>query len=89
MLWTTLDQDGNLTIQANEPMEAYALKQWEKNLPFKRSTLKVQTGHLFDIKEITDILKTDIEGYKAWRESRRMSILLDEKTTADLNSLSV
>ena len=89
MLWATLDQDGNLTIQAGEPMEAYALKQWEKNLPFKRSTLKVETGHLFSIKEITDILKTDIEGYKKWREERRMAILLDDKTAADLKSLSV
>jgi hypothetical protein len=85
MLWTTMDNEGNLTIQADTPIEAYALIQWEKNLPFKRAKLTIETGRLFDIREIAAALNKDVKAFAEWKREREFQVVLtsDEVTTLD------
>ena len=78
MLWTTLDQDGNLTIQANEPIEAYALRQWEKQRAAGKAALKIETGKLFRLDQVLASLAVDAVTFKKALRDRADSTLVSD-----------
>ena len=73
MLWAKLDQDGNLTIQADVPIEAFALRQWEKQRQAGKAKLVIETGALFDMEILLRALGKDMKAFREWDSKRNLS----------------
>lgn len=82
MLWTKLDSDGTLTIQADEPIEAYALRQWEKQRVAGKASLKIETGIRVDIPHLVASLGMDIIAFRAWQAKCESSAIMSEADAA-------
>ena len=78
MLWTKLDADGTLLIQADEPIEAYALRQWEKQRVAGKATLKIETGVRVDLAAMTAALGKDIVDFREWKKKCETGGLLSK-----------
>ena len=79
MLWVKLDAEGALVIQADEPIEAYALRQWEKRRAAGKATLKIETGVRVDLTELTSAIGKDIAAFRAWKKKCEVAALLSEE----------
>ena len=80
MLWTKLDQDGDLTIQADVPIEAFALIQWEKQHKAGKAKLIIETGQPFDmdkiVKNFKDALGGDFVEFQKWMANRESGVVI-------------
>lgn len=81
MLWTKIDEDGNLTIQANEPIEAFALRQWEKARKTGHAKLIIETGTLFSLEKLLESMGKDLVEFKRYSAERKRSVLLTPEQT--------
>ena len=81
MLWVKIDVDGNLTIQADVPIEAYALRQWERQHKAGKATLKIETGQLFDMESLLQSVGKEVNEFKRWRQDRESKALLTDVKT--------
>lgn len=88
MLWAKLDQDGNLTIQADEPIEAYALQQWERQRAAGKAKLTIETGRLFTMEQLCAAMMKDAKSIAQWKRERGSAVLGTAADVADVNSLS-
>ena len=79
MLWAKLDEKGTLTVQANVPIEAFALQQWEKQRQAGKAKLQIETGALFDMEMLLRSVGKDVEEFKRWRLDREAKSVDVEK----------
>ena len=76
MLWAKLDEEGVMTIEASEPMEAFALRQWERLRKAGMASLVIRTGTLFNMDELLLIVGKDMQEWQEWRRKRQASVVL-------------
>lgn len=80
MLWASLDQDGNLHVEATEPIEAYALKQWDKQRAAGKAKLIVKTGQVLSLEALARIVKKDLVQFNQWKKEReKMTLVTDDE----------
>lgn len=86
MLWATLGMDGALKIRADEPIEAYALKQWEKQRAAGKASLIIETGSVYSAQDLMDSLGKDIVEFQKWKADRVKMCFVDVSNISALNN---
>lgn len=82
MLFARLDAEGTLIIQADEPIEAYALKQWERQRAAGKAALKIETGRRVDISALTASVGKDIVAFRKWHAQCALSAVVSDEDAA-------
>jgi hypothetical protein len=68
MLWAVLTEDGVLIIRAESEIEAFALKQWERQRKAGKASLRIESGLMIDAEKILKSAAKSAFELRRWNE---------------------
>jgi hypothetical protein len=83
MLFADIDSKGILKVRATEPIEAYALQQWEIQRDAGADNLVIETDKAYDVAGLAIVLGSTIVEFQKWYRDQKGKAVIDGLETKE------
>lgn len=83
MLFAHLKADGTLVVRASEPIEEYALENWEKAHKTGKAKLVIELGKARSLEDLIKMVGSNIADFQKWYSEQGSKAVIPELNKSD------